>query len=1399
MHPPRRRQVRGVAVDGPVRDPVDRHGRRSPVELADLHVAEPHVVDVTVVLQPHVTPGEVPLRVGADEIVDQRAVEVHLDPLTTDHDLVGVPLPRRVERGVAGLDVGRLEVVDGPGRVLRCVRGVDLDLVPLVHGHPRVVARIREAHEHAGVVVSGHLPVQLEAVGAELLLVPEQPHPADRAHRAVTGVLERTGTGLPPAVETARRPVEEHPVALVRGRGFALRRGLRHGHAVAGEPQLVHVEQSSGPGAAEHQVQRRGITRISDGDGVEVDVGVVATGVRHLGGVHHRAVRGAVPQFDGAARPAGGHAVADGVDPGEVRRIDPDPVPVVDVADPLPAPGAVRGDHLDALVGVEELGLLHLRLQHHLVRAGQRGNLPGPAGVGVADVEHPEDVGVESVSLVRGGLDHAGTPGGLGQRVPVPVVAEDVLDVDPGTVDLPVLRVGHRHLERHLVTEPEESTLGRCLQGHGRFGVADGDDHARRAGEPGPVGDRQPRRVPPVVGVGVRHRARLGGVGLPVPVEVPGVGQLSPVRVAGAGRVEGDLQRRLPGGVLRRQGHLRGAVARGVVDPVDGRVRRPAEVAAAVVEHVQRPVRAELDVHRPGQLHRGEERLDRSRLPVRSDLDRVDPAPVPLVGEVLPVVELGELRDRVELRVEVVDRPAHRRFPAVAELRHRATVVRDPRGLRGRQFGAAGVVRAVVPRGRAVELGTRLTRGEVVVVVGLVVPDAVGPPVVAGPGDQVELHRARGAALRVRRPGVRSVVAQMDPAGLVVDGEPERVAQAHRVDLRAGVVRTRFEEVALRDGVATVLVHGDPQQFAAQVVGVGRAALGVERGVAVGALVERAVAVRGERVRIVAGGQQQIPVRVEVDLTARVAADAPVGLDPHDLLFTGQIQGSGVGQLEAGQLVVPLERREVLGGAGLRRVPGRGVQRGRVVQVHPPVRREVRVDGDALQPVLVVVVDVEFGRQRRAALRCRQEHPAVARGVQHPAVRQDTQGHRFPGGVGALREGDLVEVVVGRLPTRVAGGGTVRVGESGGVADAARQVAEERGFVVGRLGVSPAGVPGASALILVAPRDRVIVAHRARAGVVAALVEGGQHPHVLSRVLPVVVPLVGTGPLLGKVRCGRMVVVLDERGGFLDVRVGIEPGTHQVAVPRPVVLGVRGRVHTGVPAAVGDVALERRLLVGVEYVARGGQPHHRVVVVEVVVGEGGRVLGGVHREPVFRAQILDRRDPRGDRAVPVPRRLGEDEHARLLCRGRALGCTVGRGGECRSRPAQNGAEREHRRPDPPSAAWGRASVAGPAASLHWYLLPSACQPVVPSVPGVLPPPVPPSPARPMPCRGRHRRPRAVSGTAARCRVVSGARAPVRPGRTPSPRPRCAAPPPARPGPAGRHRSPAPGACPWRAR
>src|SRR5690606_27260527 len=161
------------------------------------------------------------------------------------------------------------------------------------------------------------------------------------------------------------------------------------------------------------------------------------------------------------------------------------------------------------------------------------------------------------------------------------------------------------------------------------------------------------------------------------------------------------------------------------------------------------------------------------------------------------------------LRVEAVDGTTHRRLTAGAELGHRAAVVRNPRGLRGRQFGQTRVVRAVVHRRRAVE---RLTRGaafEVVVDERFVVADTVRPSVVARTGHEVELHGARRTTVGIGRTGVGTVVTDVDPSGLLVHREPERVAEAHRVDLGTGLLGTRFEQVALGDGVAAVLLHRD--------------------------------------------------------------------------------------------------------------------------------------------------------------------------------------------------------------------------------------------------------------------------------------------------------------------------------------------------------------------------------------------------------------------------------------------------------------------------------------------------------------------------------------------------------------------------------------------------------------
>src|SRR5690606_7246725 len=123
-------------------DRRDARPRLTSAELGDPDVPEVHLVRVPVVLQADVTGGQVPVRVGGVELVDDHAVERDGDRRVVHLDDVGVPLSRRVERSVACLLVGSLGAVDRSGGAVRRVGGVDLDLIALGDGDPRVVPGI---------------------------------------------------------------------------------------------------------------------------------------------------------------------------------------------------------------------------------------------------------------------------------------------------------------------------------------------------------------------------------------------------------------------------------------------------------------------------------------------------------------------------------------------------------------------------------------------------------------------------------------------------------------------------------------------------------------------------------------------------------------------------------------------------------------------------------------------------------------------------------------------------------------------------------------------------------------------------------------------------------------------------------------------------------------------------------------------------------------------------------------------------------------------------------------------------------------------------------------------------------------------------------------------------------
>ena len=365
-------------------------------------------------------------------------------------------------------------------------------------------------------------------------------------------------------------------------------------------------------------------------------------------------------------------------DPLEVERRVGDVVAVLDEADVEPAAlrvgGGLRlhagvaagGRARHAAGGAEELGLLVLGLEDGLVATGQ-GAGPAAAVVGVDRLEHREDVRL--VPVARGALELEGALATrlLIELVGVLVVTERDVQRDFGTVDRAVLGVGDRDLVGDGVAEGGDlPVLGELDRDLGTR-VAHRDRHVVDTGGPRLVGHAQGRGV--VAGDGVLEgRVGLGGVGRPVAVEVPGVRQRRAVGVVRALARELDGERGRPG--VRRRGGLgdRPPALPDVVDPVDARVEVVAAEARAPLDHVQRAVGPELDVHRPQVARLEVERADTAGAAVVVQRRGLDPALVPLADEPLAVVELGELgRARVG-RVVVVARAAGRRA-AGAEVR----------------------------------------------------------------------------------------------------------------------------------------------------------------------------------------------------------------------------------------------------------------------------------------------------------------------------------------------------------------------------------------------------------------------------------------------------------------------------------------------------------------------------------------------------------------------------------------------------------------------------------------------------------------------------------------------------------------------------------------------------------
>ena len=305
--------------------------------------------------------------------------------------------------------------------------------------------------------------------------------------------------------------------------------------------------------------------------------------------------------------------------------------------------------------------------------------------------------------------------------------------------------------------------------------------------------------------------------------------------------------------------------------------------------------------------------------------------------------------------------------------------------------------------------------------------------------------------------------------------------------------------------------------------------------------------------------------------------------------------------------------------------------------------------------------DVAVGEVEDAAGRPGADHlPALRVGaavgaadVEDPAVGRGGDAVRLAG----------VRHVAGRavdqaLAAVVGGDGGLAAGadHAGAPLDRAEQVGAEVGLVVARRGPAHAGVEGAAALEVAAPRDRPVGAADVGAvagGGVRGAVAGDRVDLAGGPGLPLV-PDVRAGPLeRERPGCGVDAVAdLDDLLGRAGRAARGGTGADQVAVEGAARLALGGAADADEAAAVVDVALEGVLLRGVERVAGVAEEDDGAVAVEVGGREVGRVLARVDVEVVRGAERLDGGHAGIDRGVRRPMEDEDPGCGRLSARAR---------------------------------------------------------------------------------------------------------------------------------------------------
>ena len=479
----------------------------------------------------------------------------------------------------------------------------------------------------------------------------------------------------------------------------------------------------------------------------------------------------------------------------------------------------------------------------------------------------------------------------------------------------------------------EEVAVGWGGEGDDGRGIACDDGDGGCGGSAGGVGDGEFEDVVAGVGesdLGVRIRGE--GFAVEFPVEAEGCGVA--VGVGGTFAREGDLEGDGAAGRGGGGGGERRDIAVGEGDAEESGVGIGSP-CFAVVETVEIAVRAELGVEETLEGDGGGEGFDGDEVRVLVETGPADDAAFPVPPEETVVEVGGEAVGLFEFRFEVEDWACAGGAAALADFGEffgSAVGVVDEGGDGGREVFGSGIVDAVVARVGGVEGSADFFRGVVVVGVGEVVADEVGPAVVAGFFGLIDFVVAARAAGAVAA-GVGADLAPVDEAGGLIDAHAPWVAAAHAEDFGAGAGGAGREEIAVWDGDGAVVLRADAEDFAAEVIGIGGGFLGVPR-FHVRAFVEGSEALGvAVRVGIVAGGDEETAIGAEFDGTGVVAAFAALFAEGEEDFLAFEVEGIAVHGEAAEALAVDVF--------------------GRVVEVDPVVGGEFGIEGEAEEAIFL--------------------------------------------------------------------------------------------------------------------------------------------------------------------------------------------------------------------------------------------------------------------------------------------------------------------------------------------------------------------------------------------------------------------------------------------------------------